>query len=184
MYTCCSKFHGSQNQYLQHHHNVHDIVEARVYYCPGHPLDANGNPEPGIKLRNISFKNFILAWKHEKGCSQYLQHITDVVGEVALAEIVPTTSKDNMWSKEWMDLPKVREKWVQCVDWMIGEDFQRAAVSLNMAYPTQFIFAPTIFYAINLNFAISDDKPWSQKCWMGFVKELETGIQGYADRTG
>ena len=92
MGTCCNEFHPTRNLFLLHRHNFHGEVEAKHFLCPGHPIDSNGNTEQGCKLKNITFRSEVLAFGHEKGCSRYLQHITDFVGEVFPAEIVEDNS--------------------------------------------------------------------------------------------
>ena len=87
-----------------------------------------------------------------------------------------------MWSHKWTHSPEVMELRVQCVKWMIGEDFGRLAVSLNAAYNKQFVFSPAIFYSISLNlFGPNADKLWSDRHWRGFAKDVEAGIQGDVD---
>ena len=95
MGTCCNEFHATHNLFRLHLHNFHGEVEAKHFQCPGHPLDSNGKPEQGCKLKNITFRSFVSAFGHEKGCSRYLQFITDFVGEVFPAEIVEDNSGVN-----------------------------------------------------------------------------------------
>ena len=55
-------------------------------------------------------------------------------------------------------------------------------MSLNAAYNKQFVFSPAIFYSINLNLnGRNADKPWTHRRWMGFVGDVEAGIQGDVD---
>ena len=84
MSSCCGRNFSSSNEYIQHLHNVHQLVADKPYCCEGHLHDETGKPRGS---RTVRFTTEFGVFKHENSCPDNQRYLRSAVGEMTSVRV-------------------------------------------------------------------------------------------------